>query len=105
DANSWCLRSFAHCQSPPFVLNITGPETLAVRDIALDFGRYFSVEPEFTSEQGSSSLLNNAAQARQLFGETSVKTTEMIEWTENWMKQGGSTLGKPTHFQKRDGKF
>ena len=39
DANSWCLRSFAHCQSPPFVLNITGPETLSVRDFAMEFGQ------------------------------------------------------------------
>jgi nucleoside-diphosphate-sugar epimerase len=105
DANSWCLRSFAHCQSPPFVLNITGPETLAVREIALEFGRYFKVEPQFSSEPGPSSLLNNALQAGKLFGDTSVKPAEMIEWTANWIKQGGATLGKPTHFQKRDGKF
>jgi len=105
DANSWCLRSFAHCQSPPFVLNITGPETLAVRDIASDFGRHFGVEPKFASETGSSALLNNAAQALQLFGEPSVKPAEMIEWTANWIKQGGATHGKPTHFQTRDGKF
>jgi hypothetical protein len=105
DANSWCLRSFAYCQSPPFVLNITGPETLAVRDIATDFGRHFGIEPKFTSETGSSALLNNAAQARQLFGDTSVKPPEMIEWTANWIKQGGATHGKPTHFQTRDGKF
>ena len=52
DANSWCLRSFAHCQSPPFVLNITGPETLAVREIAADFGRHFGVEPQFTRGTG-----------------------------------------------------
>jgi len=50
-------------------------------------------------------LLNNAAQARQLFGETSVKPAEMIEWTARWIKQGGTTHGKPTHFQTRDGKF
>ena len=105
DANSWCLRSFAHCQSPPFVLNITGPETLAVREIALEFGRHFKVEPQFSSEPGPSSLLNNASQAGQLFGDTSVKPAEMIEWTANWIKQGGVTLGKPTYFQKRDGKF
>jgi hypothetical protein len=105
DANSWCLRSFAHCQSPPFVLNITGPETLAVCEIARDFGRYFGVEPQFTSQPGPSSLLSNAAQARQLFGDTSIKTAEMIEWTANWIQQGRATLGKPTHFQKRDGKF
>ena len=105
DANSWCLRSFAHCQSPPFVLNITGAETLAVREIAADFGRHFGIEPKFTSETGSSALLNNAAQARQLFGEPSIKLSEMIEWTANWIKLNGATHGKPTHFQTRDGKF
>ena len=53
DANSWCLRSFAHCQSPPFVLNITGPETLSVREIAVAFGRHFAVEPQFSTEPGA----------------------------------------------------
>jgi nucleoside-diphosphate-sugar epimerase len=37
DANSWCLQSFAHCQSPPLVLNITGPEILSVRWVAHEF--------------------------------------------------------------------
>lgn len=105
DANSWCLRSFAHCQSPPFVLNITGREMLSVREIAADFGRYFGVEPKFTAEQGASALLNNAAQALKLFGEPNVKPAEMIQWTANWIKLGGATHGKPTHFQTRDGKF
>src|SRR6266404_4768445 len=45
DANAWCLRSFAHCQSPPFILNITGSETLSVRDIAMEFGKHFGIEP------------------------------------------------------------
>jgi len=47
DANSLCLRSFALCQSPPFLLNITGTEALSVREIALDFGRHFGIEPMF----------------------------------------------------------
>src|SRR5882762_158736 len=50
DANSWCLRSFAHCASPPLVLNITGPETLSVRELALEFGRHFEIAPTFVSE-------------------------------------------------------
>jgi len=62
DANSWCLRSFAHCQSPPFVLNITGPETLSVRDIAGEFGKHFGIEPRLGPEAAEpTSLLNNAS--------------------------------------------
>jgi hypothetical protein len=105
DANSWCLRSFAHCQSPPLVLNITGPETLAVRDIALEFGKHFGIDPQFASEPGPSALLNRAAKAQQLFGSPRVNPSQMIEWTAHWIKLGGAILGKPTHFQSRDGKF
>jgi nucleoside-diphosphate-sugar epimerase len=50
DANSWCLRSFPYCDSPPFVLNITGPETVSVRDVALEFGRHFGLEPIFSPD-------------------------------------------------------
>ncbi len=106
DANSWCLRSFAHCQSPPLILNITGPETLSVREVALEFGRQFDVEPSFVSTPaGSSALLNDAAQARALFGNPAVGPQEMIEWIANWIRDGGPMLNKPTHFQARNGKF
>src|SRR5256885_5226473 len=51
DANSICLRSLAHCQSPPLFLNLTGPETLSVRYIAEEFGRRFCLQPTFSSEE------------------------------------------------------
>jgi dTDP-4-dehydrorhamnose reductase len=106
DANSWCLRSFAHCQSPPFILNITGPETLSVRELAIEFGQHFGIEPIFLPElEGSTSLLNNAAKARTLFGQPTVTPGEMIGWIGDWIRHGGETLNKPTHFQTRDGKF
>jgi nucleoside-diphosphate-sugar epimerase len=106
DANSWCLRSFAHCQSPPFVLNITGPETLSVRDIAMEFGKHFGIEPTFLNDgDGSTALLNDAGRARSIFGPTTVSPAELIESTAYWIRQGGATLNKPTHFQTRDGKF
>lgn len=106
DANSWCLRSFAHCQSPPFVLNITGPETLSVRELALEFGRHFGIEPIFVSEtEGSSALLSDIGRARRLFGNPTVRPPEMIEWIANWIRQDGVMLDKPTHFQTRDGRF
>jgi nucleoside-diphosphate-sugar epimerase len=105
DANSWCLRSFAHCQSPASILNITGPETLSVREIALLFGRLFGVNPEFSNTEGPTALLNNAARAGALFGAPTVSPAEMIEWTARWIQDGGATLDKPTHFQTRDGNF
>lgn len=106
DANSACLRSFSHCQSPPFILNISGPETLSVRDLATEFGRHFGIEPSFLADdEGSTALLSNAAKAQALFGCPTVSHTEMIEWIADWIRQGGVMLNKPTHFQTRDGKF
>jgi hypothetical protein len=106
DANSWCLRSFPYCQSPPFVLNITGPETLSVRELALEFGRYFGIEPIFLSQvEGSSALLSDASKAHAIFGDPTASTRELIEWIANWIREGGAMLNKPTHFQTRDGKF
>jgi nucleoside-diphosphate-sugar epimerase len=106
DANSWCLRSFAHCQSPPFVLNITGPETLSVRELAAEFGTHFGVEPIFGPEANDpTSLLNHAGKANSLFGQPSVTPSEMIAWIADWIREGGTMLNKPTHFQTRDGKF
>ena len=105
DANAACLRSFAHCQSPPLILNITGPETLSVRSIAEEFGRRFQVEPLFTSEETPTALLSNATKAHQLLGSPTVTPCEMMDWIANWIQRGGVILNKPTHFQTRDGKF
>ena len=106
DANSWCLRSFAHCQAPPLVLNITGPETLSVRELALEFGRHFGIEPTFISPtEGSNALLSDVSKARGLFGSPTILPKEIVEWIANWIRDGGALLNKPTHFQTRDGKF
>ena len=105
DANSICLRSFAHCASPPFVLNLTGPETLSVRWIAARFGEILGVQPVFEGEERTTALLNNAARSFRLFGYPTVSVDELVEWTAHWIGSGGPTLGKPTHFEARDGKF
>ena len=105
DANSWCLRSFAHCQAPPPIINITGTKALSVRELALEFGKYFGVEPIFAGTESTSALLNDAAKARELFGEPNVGTADLIGWIADWIRNGGTLLNKPTHFQTRDGKF
>jgi nucleoside-diphosphate-sugar epimerase len=105
DANSVCLRSFAHCQAPPLILNLTGPETLRVKFIAEEFGRRFNMQPTFISEEMPTALLSNAAKAHQIFGRPTVTPEQMIDWTSAWIATGGPRLNKPTHFEVRDGKF
>ena len=105
DANSVCLRAFSRCSSPATVLNLTGPETLSVRSIAERFAGHFGIEPVLTGEESANALLNNAARCHRLFGYPSVTPDELIEAIAQWIQSGSRTLGKPTHFEARDGKF
>jgi nucleoside-diphosphate-sugar epimerase len=105
DANSVCMRSFAHCASPAFVLNLTGPETLSTRWIAEQFAKRFGHEAIFTGEESRSALLNNAAKCHHLFGYPSVTPDEMMDWIADWIAAGGAHSNKPTHFQTQDGRF
>ena len=105
DANSCCLRSFPCCQSPPFVLNITGPETLSVRALAEEFGRRFALTPIFSGREGETALLSNAGEAHELFGGPTVSAAQAIDWVADWISHVGPLFNKPTHFATRDGKF
>jgi nucleoside-diphosphate-sugar epimerase len=105
DANSVTLRSFAICQSPPAVLNVTGPETVSVRWAARRFADHFGIDPIHEGAESETALLSNAARCHQLFGYPSVCVEQMIEWIAAWIGMGGATLNKPTHFEVRDGKF
>ncbi len=105
DANAVALRAFAHCQSPPLILNVTGPETVSIRHLASCFGEIFNKSPRFEGEESPTALLSNATRCHQLFGYPSVSLGQMIEWVAEWVRIGGSTLHKPTYFEVRDGKF
>ncbi|MFC4075814.1 NAD-dependent epimerase/dehydratase family protein [Salinithrix halophila] len=105
DANEAALRSLTLCQSPPKVLNVTGPENVSVRWLACQFGSRFGVEPVFTGQEKDTALLSNAAIAHQLFGYPRVSLRQMIEWTYRWVEAGGTVLEKPTRFQERQGVF
>jgi nucleoside-diphosphate-sugar epimerase len=105
DANSQCLRAFAHCQSPPLLLNITGPETLSVRDIAKEFGRRFGIQPSFSGKESDFAILSNVTKSTELFGPPSVCPDQLIDWIAHWIANQGTLLNKPTHFEVQDGKF
>lgn len=105
DANSVCLRSFPQCQSPPLVLNLTGPETLSVRRVAKEFSQKFGVEPIFEFEESTTALLSNSSKVHRLLGCPSVTAAEIIDWLADWIRNRRPMLNKPTHFHARDGKF
>ncbi|MDE0089247.1 MAG: NAD-dependent epimerase/dehydratase family protein [Candidatus Poribacteria bacterium] len=105
DANAIALRSFTHCQSPPLTLNVTGPETVSIRYTAIRFGEILKKPVRFEGEEAETALLSNASLCHQLFGYPCVPLGQMIEWVAEWVRIGGRTLQKPTHFEVRDGKF
>ena len=105
DANAIVLRSFASCQSPPMILNLTGPETVSVRGLAVRFGELFEKTPTFEGEAAETALLSNAARCHQCFGYPKISLEQMIQWVAHWVRIGGPTLDKPTKFEVRDGRF
>ena len=104
-ANEMILRSIEHIASPALILNITGPETLHVRDVALEFGKLFNTKVQFTGDEAKTALLSNAEQAFRLFGKPKVPVQKVMEWTARWMEEEKKLLGKPTHFEGSDGKY
>ena len=105
DANSVALRAFAHCSCPPFILNLTGAETVSVRSLAEQFGKIWGVEPVFEGTESETALLSDASRCREMFGLPEVSLDEMVAWTAHWVGRGGRSLGKPTHFESRSGDF
>jgi nucleoside-diphosphate-sugar epimerase len=105
DANAIALRSFAHASAPPFVLNVTGKPAISVRWLAEQLGRRFGVEPRFEGTESDTALLSDASRSESLFGTPEVGIDDMISRVAEWVEQGGRSLGKPTHFEMREGKF
>ncbi|MFQ5809108.1 MAG: NAD-dependent epimerase/dehydratase family protein, partial [Armatimonadota bacterium] len=105
DANAVALRCLDVCASPPEILNVTGPELLSVRRAAEQFAELLETEPVFVGEEAETALLSDAARCNQLFGSPRVSVRQLMEWIAHWVKIDGPTLGKPTHFEEREGKF
>ncbi|MBX2923451.1 MAG: NAD(P)-dependent oxidoreductase [Chitinophagaceae bacterium] len=105
DANEMAIRALLHCESPAKIVNITGPETVAVRWIAEEFGKLFEKTPVFANAEQPTALLSNASESFRVFGYPRVTLKQMITLLAEWVKQGGKTINKPTHFQEREGQF
>ncbi|MFA6504933.1 MAG: NAD(P)-dependent oxidoreductase [Treponemataceae bacterium] len=105
DAIAQALLSLGSSESPPFILNVSGPEAVSVRRAAEAFGRAFKRNPVFEGVEGPVALLANTQRAAGLFGYPGVPLDAMIGWTADWVARGMRSLGKPTHFDAADGRF
>ena len=105
DANSYAFRALGLVESPPAVLNVTGPGQVAVRDVAQRLARRFGREVRFAGEEGPAALLSDASRCRARLGEPEVPLDLLVEWTAAWVEAGGRDLGKPTKFERSDGRF
>jgi dTDP-4-dehydrorhamnose reductase len=105
DASAMSLQSLRCATAPANVINITGPEILSVRRIAEEFGKLLNKPVQFHGEESSDALLSNAQGAFQLFGVPQVNVEQMMIWIADWVRRGGTTLAKPTHFEERAGRF
>jgi nucleoside-diphosphate-sugar epimerase len=104
DANEQALRLLARCTSPASPINISGPK-VGVRALAEEFGKRFSKTPAFSGEEAATAWLIDTSQSVALLGAPRVPLDTMIDWVADWVARGQPSLGKPTHFETRDGKY
>ncbi len=105
DASSQALRCLAHCETPTSPINVSGHDILAVRDLAAKFGTVFGREPVIVGQEEPTAWLTNTSQAVKLFGLPIVDTAQLIAWTADWVARAMPSLGKPTKYEVRDGRY
>ncbi len=105
DVNAAFLRLIEHAACPPAAINLTGSEKLSIREVALRMGELMGKEVRITGQEADSALLSDAGKAVSLLGPPAVPAKMVIPWIAQWIAAGRDTLGKPTHFQEREGKY
>ena len=104
DANDWALRALAHCTAPTSGLNVSGP-AVRIRELARGLAQRLGVAPLLTGSEAPTAWLVDTREAQRLFGPPAVPIETMLDWTADWVARGLGSLGKPTHYEARDGKY
>jgi len=105
DACAQALRCLAHCETPTSPINVSGREILRVRDLAAKLGARLGREPIIVGAEEPTAWLTDTSQAVKLFGLPIVDTAQLIAWTADWVARSMPSLGKPTKYEVRDGRY
>ncbi|HZZ42042.1 MAG TPA: NAD-dependent epimerase/dehydratase family protein [Tepidisphaeraceae bacterium] len=105
DANAMTLAAFDQVGTPPFVVNVAGPEMLSMRVVCERYGKLMGKDVKFTGGEAGDALLSNGQLGHRLYGYPRVSADQMMVWIAKWVMGGGKDIGKPTHFEARDGRY
>jgi nucleoside-diphosphate-sugar epimerase len=105
DAAAQALRCLVHCGTPTSPINVSGHEILSVRDLAAKLGALLGREPVIVGTEQPTAWLTDTSQATKLFGYPVVDTERLIAWTADWVARSMPSLGKPTKYEVRDGRY
>ncbi len=107
DAVAHIVRALGQAAPHPraCILNVTGPKTLSVRETAESIGRHLNLVVTFSGTEAPTAWLNDASKAHRLFGPPAVPEDRLVDWVAEWVGHGRPLLGKPTHFEVRDGNY
>ena len=105
DANAMSLRAFDQAASPAWIVNVSGADRLPVRGVCIRFGELLNKPVNFAGKEGDSGIFADASYGQKVLGSTRMSTDQMMELIAHWIQRGGRNLGKPTHFEARDGKY
>ena len=104
DANSMIIRSLGIASAPANAINLTA-HRFSVREVAQTFGQLMDRPVSLVGTEQQTALLSDLTKLHTYLGRPPLALETVIRWTAHWILKSGRLLGKPTHFETRDGVY